>query len=234
MAGGLASLRFVRRRRGRILLRALTVMLVASGAAARAPSASAQLPMASIAISANEDRAHALTCLTEAIVYEAASEPIEGQQAVAQVILNRARSGTYPASICGVIYQGSTRRTGCQFTYTCDGALRRPMPSRHFAAARLVAQAALDGSLPDRVGAAMFYHAHYVSPRWAPALNRVGRIGAHIFYASAGASNGMARGVQFAAAMPAAGAIVAQPAPRPFSPWGLPLPTARALPPKGE
>ena len=66
-----------------------------------------------------------LECLAEAVYYEARSEPQEGQRAVAQVVLNRVRHIAYPGTICGVVYQGSERRTGCQFTFTCDGSLAR-------------------------------------------------------------------------------------------------------------
>ena len=75
------------------------------------------------------DKARALQCLSMAIYYEAASESYEGQQAVAQVVLNRVAHPAYPASVCGVVFQGSERKTGCQFSFTCDGSMRRP-PSR--------------------------------------------------------------------------------------------------------
>ena len=74
-------------------------------------------------------RARALDCLTSAIYYEAGQESTDGQRAVAQVVLNRVRHPAFPASVCGVVYEGSTRATGCQFTFTCDGSLARaPMP----------------------------------------------------------------------------------------------------------
>ena len=72
----------------------------------------------------------ALTCLTAAIYYEAASELEDGQRAVAQVVLNRVRHPAYPATVCAVVYQGSTLPTGCQFTFTCDGSLDRPRSTR--------------------------------------------------------------------------------------------------------
>jgi len=75
------------------------------------------------------DQMRALTCLTQAVYYEAASEPDGGQRAVAQVVLNRVAHPAYPKTVCGVVYQGSERSTGCQFTFTCDGALAR-MPNR--------------------------------------------------------------------------------------------------------
>ncbi|HEX6073589.1 MAG TPA: cell wall hydrolase, partial [Sphingomicrobium sp.] len=70
-------------------------------------------------------RARALECLTSAIYYEAGSQDSDGERAVAQVVLNRVRHPAFPASVCGVVYEGSTRPTGCQFTFTCDGSLYR-------------------------------------------------------------------------------------------------------------
>lgn len=174
-----------------------------------------------VASNSAEDREQALTCLMTAIVYEAGVEPVEGQQAVAQVILNRARTPMFPNSICGVVYQGSERRTGCQFSFTCDGSLRRKVPDRLFQAARPIAEAALNGALPDRVGEALFYHAHYVSPRWAPRLDRITRIGAHIFYASPD----LARQMLTSRKWPA-GPVPSTLSERdlePFLPWGLAL-----------
>jgi hypothetical protein len=78
-----------------------------------------------VAASDPQSFVRSLQCMTEAIYYEAGNEPIDGQRAVAQVILNRMRSSVYPHSVCGVVYQGSERKTGCQFTFTCDGSLAR-------------------------------------------------------------------------------------------------------------
>ena len=127
-------------------------------------------------------RAQALQCLSEAIYYEAGQESDSGQRAVAQVILNRARHPAFPSSVCGVVYQGSTRQTGCQFTFTCDGSLDRgPMPAA-WARARANAQAMLAGAVEASVGQATHYHADYVFPRWAPSLVKTQVIGPHIFY----------------------------------------------------
>ena len=126
--------------------------------------------------------ARALECLTQAIYYEAAREPTEGQRAVAQVVLNRVRHPVYPASVCGVVYQGSERDTGCQFTFTCDGSLARGPDAFHWARARKVAEAALKGEVYKPVGYATHYHANYVVPYWAPTLAKNAVIGAHIFY----------------------------------------------------
>ena len=128
------------------------------------------------------ERARALRCLTQAVYYEAALEPRAGQEAVAQVVLNRVRHPEYPNSVCGVVYQGWERWTGCQFSFTCDGSLlRAPMP-QFWRQAHEVAVAALNGRVQPVVGTATHYHADYVMPYWRPSLTKVGQIGAHIFY----------------------------------------------------
>ncbi|WP_240903017.1 cell wall hydrolase [Caulobacter sp. SLTY] len=129
-----------------------------------------------------EDRAAAVQCLTQAVYYEAATEPLEGQQAVAQTVLNRMRHPGYPKSVCGVVYQGSMRATGCQFSFTCDGSLARvPVPAI-WSRAEMVANKALNGFVMTRVGTATHYHADYVAPYWAPTLFKIVQIGRHIFY----------------------------------------------------
>lgn len=127
-------------------------------------------------------RRTAADCLASAIYYEAGYEPTQGQRAVAQVILNRVRHPAYPKTICGVVYQGSERKTGCQFTFTCDGSLgRRPARDRWEQAQR-IATNAISGAVEPSVGMATHYHANYVMPYWAPSLDKVSQIGAHIFY----------------------------------------------------
>jgi spore germination cell wall hydrolase CwlJ-like protein len=130
----------------------------------------------------------ALKCLTDAIYYEAANEPDAGQRAVAQVIINRMRHPTYPNSICGVIYQGSERTTGCQFSYSCDGSMARVPARPAWLRAQRVAIQALSGSVYAPVGMATHYHATYVYPYWAPSLNYLGTIGAHRFYSWKGSA----------------------------------------------
>ena len=126
--------------------------------------------------------ANALDCLTAAIYYEAATQSVEGQRAVAQVVLNRVRHPVYPSSVCSVVFQGSERATGCQFTFTCDGSLlRRPLPSL-WARIRGLAKAALSGSVYAPVGNATHYHANYVVPYWASSLSKSAVVGDHIFY----------------------------------------------------
>lgn len=133
------------------------------------------------------DRQRAIACLANAIAYEAGHEPLAGQQAVAEVVLNRLRAPAYPKSVCGVVFAGSQRRTGCQFSFTCDGSMKRRLSATVLNGSRQVAESALDGRNPVRVVGATHYHADYVYPYWAPSLSRVGSIGRHIFYRPPGA-----------------------------------------------
>lgn len=137
-------------------------------------------------VTSDETRARALECLTSAIYYEAAQESEAGQRGVAQVILNRVRHPAFPNSVCGVVYEGSTRSTGCQFTFTCDGSMARaPVPTL-WNRARRVAEQALGGLVYAPVGNATHYHANYVLPYWASSLVKTHVEGAHIFYRWAG------------------------------------------------
>jgi len=167
-----------------------------------------------------DTRARALECLTSAIYYEAAQESTEGQRAVAQVVLNRVRHPAFPNSVCGVVYEGSTRATGCQFTFTCDGSMSHaPIPSL-WNRARKIAAAALNGSVYAPVGYATHYHANYVVPYWASSLVKTTVEGAHIFYRWAG---GWGRPVAFSdrwsgrEGNPAALRLAALTAPRPVA-----------------
>jgi len=128
------------------------------------------------------DRSRALTCLTQAIYYEAASEPDAGQRAVAQVVLNRVAHPSFPNTVCGVVYQGSERSTGCQFTFTCDGSLARAPVRQFWLRAESVARAALSGYVYAPVGLATHYHTIAVHPYWSDTLNYRLTIGAHRFY----------------------------------------------------
>jgi len=153
-------------------------------------------------------RRAAIDCLALAINYEAGREPVIGQAAVAEVVLNRVRHPAFPKTVCGVVYQGSERRTGCQFSFTCDGSLTRHRDPRIWRQAVQIATDVLDRQRAAGVGLATHYHANYVSPYWAPALTRVATIGHHIFYRFPGA--------------PASAAAPPAPAPPPaFAPWGL-------------
>ena len=129
-----------------------------------------------------EDRRRALRCLTQAVYYEAALEPNEGQEGVAQVVLNRVRDPNYPNSVCGVVFEGAERVTGCQFSFTCDGSLGQAPVAWAWDRARRVAERALSGYVATKVGTATHYHADYVHPWWSPTLAKITQIGAHIFY----------------------------------------------------
>jgi spore germination cell wall hydrolase CwlJ-like protein len=135
----------------------------------------------------------ALECLSQAVYYEAGSESIDGARAVAQVVLNRVRHPGFPASVCGTVYQGSERVTGCQFTFTCDGSLRRIPDRAGWNRARKVATDALiKGVVFAPVGHSTHYHADYVVPYWAASLAKQAQIGAHIFYRLPGRLGGAA------------------------------------------
>jgi hypothetical protein len=123
-----------------------------------------------------------------AIYYEAASESDAGQRAVAQVVLNRVAHSSYPATVCGVVFQGSERRTGCQFSFTCDGALARKPVAAFWDRAASVARQALAGAVYAPVGLATHYHTLAVHPYWADSLHKQTVIGAHIFYRWRGAA----------------------------------------------
>ena len=135
-----------------------------------------------LAAANSETYQNALKCLTQAVYYEAAVEPIAGRRAVAQVVLNRVLHPAYPKSVCGVVYQGAQRHTGCQFSFTCDGALLRGAMAAPWREAKAVAVAALAGYVDPSVGTATFYHADYVLPKWAYQLGKITQIGRHIFY----------------------------------------------------
>jgi spore germination cell wall hydrolase CwlJ-like protein len=129
------------------------------------------------------EKSRAVHCLSEAVYYEAGFEPVDGQRAVAQVVLNRVRDPNFPDTVCGVVYQGWWRRTGCQFSFVCDGSLvRRPPGDDEWARARAVAEQALNGYVATVVGAATHYHTDYVHPYWRRSVVEVARVGTHIFY----------------------------------------------------
>ena len=133
------------------------------------------------------DMSNALECLTAAVYHEARSESVEGQRAVAQVVLNRVRHPAFPKSVCGVVYQGSNRTTGCQFSFTCDGSLNRPRQAAAWDRAQRIASDALSGYVYPTVGVATHYHTTAIHPWWADSLAKAVTIGAHIFYRWRGA-----------------------------------------------
>jgi len=128
------------------------------------------------------DKARALDCLATAIYYEAASESEEGQRAVAQVILNRVRHPAFPSTVCGVVYQGSEKTTGCQFSYACDGSMARVPMRSAMDRARRYALEALTGYVVREVGLATHYHTYAVTPAWNRSLVMTDAIGMHFFH----------------------------------------------------
>ncbi len=131
-----------------------------------------------------KDNARQMRCLAEAIYFESRSEPEDGQAAVAQVVLNRVRSGIYPTTVCGVVYQDRNRPFACQFTFACEGkSLRVEEPGPWAVATRIARDVVSGANYNPKVGVAVNYHANYVAPFWVGYLKRVDRIGAHIFYA---------------------------------------------------
>ncbi len=133
------------------------------------------------------DREAALTCLTQAVYYEAGFEPIQGAQAVAQVVLNRVRHPIFPKSVCGVVYQGAQLKTGCQFSFACDGSLNKTPAVGAWGRAKAVAEKALGGYVAKTVGEATHYHTNYVLPWWAPTVTKIAEVGTQIFYRWPGA-----------------------------------------------
>ena len=166
----------------RQLLRALALTVPVEGPISvtdPVPATGAPPPFLTDAASpADEQRA--ADCLAAAVYYEARSEPLDGQRAVAQVVLNRVRDRAFPASVCRVVYQ----RAGavCQFTFACDGSTNHPIEPRAWAIAAAIARAALGGSVYAPVGSATHYHTTAILPWWASSLARIGTIGSHIFY----------------------------------------------------
>jgi hypothetical protein len=131
----------------------------------------------------DDTRATAHRCLANAIYFEARGEPITGQIAVAQVVLNRAFSGFYPRDICGVVYQNRERHLSCQFTFACDGKADAVRDNDSWGRAERIARDMLDGRLwIEDVGKSTHYHAHWVAPAWTSNMRVKVEIGVHTFY----------------------------------------------------
>lgn len=152
--------------------RAMMVQAVLRGPSAQADSGAAEPQV--------DPRQHA--CLSQVIYYEARGESQRGQVAVAEVVMNRVRSPHYPNSICGVVYQGSHRATGCQFTFTCDGSLNHRPRGRAWDRAQRVATAMMLGYTRPVTQGATHYHTHAVNPIWNSGLVETNNVGSHVFY----------------------------------------------------
>ena len=126
-------------------------------------------------------------CLTAGIYFEARGEPVRGQAAVSQVILNRVKNPTYPNTICGVVYQNKHWRNRCQFSFACDTIKDKVRDRKRWKVAQYVARETTEGRIWFKeVGSSTHYHATYVNPKWAKSMKKVGRIGLHIFYRTYG------------------------------------------------
>ncbi|MFM5885203.1 MAG: cell wall hydrolase [Novosphingobium sp.] len=128
-----------------------------------------------------DDFSRARECLALAAMAEAGPSD-SGQRAVLQVILNRVRHPAFAKTVCGVVFEGSSRATGCQFSFTCDGSLARQYGDAGWAAARRRAEAALAGSVFAAVGNATHYHTDWVYPYWSPRLVKLAQVETHLFY----------------------------------------------------
>ncbi|MGB8818335.1 MAG: cell wall hydrolase [Rhizobiaceae bacterium] len=164
------------------LLKADTAKLAALVPTVPGDHAWAKKPLPQSVFSEKEQR-----CLATGIYFEARGESTKGQAAVAQVILNRVKNPTYPNTICGVVYQNDQWRNRCQFSFACDGIKDRVTEPKHWKKAQQVAFAVSSGEiyLPE-IGASTHYYATYVSPGWARSMQKMKKIGRHIFYRTYG------------------------------------------------
>ncbi len=166
-------------------MKVATLLVLATPGLVLPTSAAASFNSTGTALSFDDpaDRTLAIECLADAVYYEAGFEPEDGQRAVAQVVLNRVRDPNFPDTVCGVVYQGWERKTGCQFSFVCDGSLeRRPPEAEQHEHAKLIAAQALSGTVAEEVGTATHYHTDYVQPYWSPTLVEITTVGSHIFY----------------------------------------------------
>jgi Cell Wall Hydrolase len=183
-----------------------------------------------VAALGQRDRMRATLCLASAIYYEAATEPDEGQRAVAQVVLNRVRHREWPQTICGVVYQGSDQ-PGCQFSFACDGAMARGPMLGAWIRARRVAERALAGEVYAPVGSATFYHTMQVAPAWGRRMTPVAIVGAHIFYRMPGdAPEASSLPMLYAGREPTPGPLPRVAPPAQLMAVGVPVPVAAVTP----
>ena len=138
-----------------------------------------------------KDFAKAERCLANAVYFESRSEPVRGQMAVAQVVMNRVFSGFYPPDVCGVVYQNADHYLGCQFTFACDGKRKLINERGAWARANRIAKQTLEGLIyVPEVGKSTHYHALYVHPNWVREMHRLVRYGEHAFYRPIAWGNG--------------------------------------------
>jgi spore germination cell wall hydrolase CwlJ-like protein len=129
------------------------------------------------------DGARDLDCLTQAVYYESRGESPRGQAAVAQVVLNRVRHPAFPKTICAVVFQGAgLGKADCQFSFVCDGSMRRRLDADAWDKAQHVAARALSGAVVAEIGNATHFHATRLGPQWGDGLIKVATVGLHVFY----------------------------------------------------
>lgn len=121
-------------------------------------------------------------CLAEAVYYESRSETKDGQKAVAEVVLNRVKHKAFPNTICGVVYEGAERTTGCQFSFTCDGSTADLPKGKAWKRAQDIAAHMIMGISPNTTRYATHYHTTDVNPAWAKTLRQTRKYDTHVFY----------------------------------------------------
>ncbi len=143
----------------------------------------ARTPAERLGLMDDKSRVKSEKCLAEAVYFESRGEAVRGQIAVAQVVLNRAFSGYYPTTVCGVVYQNKYRHFACQFTFACDNVADVIREPEMWDRAKKIAKAMLDGLiwLPE-VGKSTHYHAYWVRPSWVAEMKRMYKFGVHTFY----------------------------------------------------
>jgi spore germination cell wall hydrolase CwlJ-like protein len=157
------------------------------------------------------DSARDLECLTQAVYYEARGESVAGQEAVAQVVLNRVRHPAFPKTVCAVVFQGASIGHGCQFSFACDGSMHDRREPAAWRRAESVASRALGGAVMAQVGRSTHFHAVGYGSQWDGDMIRVAQVGEHIFFRfghnGAAVTQLPADGVQTAAATPAPASV---------------------------
>ncbi len=143
----------------------------------------AKTPAERLGLFDEKSRVKSEKCLAEAVYFEARGEAVRGQIAVAQVVMNRAFSGFYPSTVCGVVYQNKHRHLACQFTFACDRVADVVREPDMWDRAKKIAKAMLDGQLwlPE-VAKSTHYHAYWVRPSWVHEMKKMYKYGVHTFY----------------------------------------------------
>lgn len=140
------------------------------------------IPASTLDLSANLHTATEAKCMAQAVYYEARSETRSGQRAVAEVILNRVKNKHFPNTVCEVVYEGSERSTGCQFTFTCDGSLETPPKGKAWDRSVKMADYMMSGGHTPLTNWATHYHTTDVNPVWSNSMRMTRQVGSHVFY----------------------------------------------------